>query len=116
MDDEKRLFLHEKLVDVIGEDNRRNVYFQPPASIQLSYPCIIYSRRSGNTYHADDKPYVFVQIYDVTVIDRNPDSMLSRRLAESIPGARFDRHWTADNLHHDNFSVPCYITEGLNNE
>ena len=38
---DRRLQLHEELCSVLGS---RNVYFQPPETIKLTYPCIIYSK------------------------------------------------------------------------
>ena len=36
-----RLKLHEELVEVLGS---RYVYFQPPESIKMNYPAIVYER------------------------------------------------------------------------
>ena len=41
----RRLELQEKLEQLVGNSN---VYFQPPASVMLSYPCVIYSVGSGD--------------------------------------------------------------------
>ena len=49
-----RLMLHEKLVELVGN---QNVYFQPPASVKLSYPCVIYSIGNGDAKHANNKVY-----------------------------------------------------------
>ena len=35
--------LHELLVSVLGS---RNVYFQPPESIRMQYPAIVYARNN----------------------------------------------------------------------
>ena len=34
-----RLILHDELITLLGSSN---VYFQPPTSIKMNYPCIIY--------------------------------------------------------------------------
>ena len=52
----QRIKLHELLVSLLGT---RNVYFQPPESIKLSYPCIVYKRSTGDTQFANDIPYTF---------------------------------------------------------
>lgn len=33
----------------------KNVYFQPPESVKLLYPCIVYKRSAGDTRFADNK-------------------------------------------------------------
>ena len=105
MSSDDRMKLHETLIEILGSEH---VYFQPPETVKLEYPCIVYSRRSGNTAHANDHPYRYTQTYDVTIIDRDPDSKLPEKLATTITGARYDRHYTADNLHHDSFYIPNY--------
>lgn len=96
-----RLELHAILVNILGSNN---VYFQPPASIQLQYPCIIYKRDNAVTLHADDKPYMMSTRYQITVIDRNPDSEIPSAIA-ALPMCIFDRFYTADNLNHDVYKL-----------
>lgn len=97
-----RLKLHEELVDMLGT---RNVYFQPPESVKMNYPCIVYERNGGDTQFANDKPYTFTHRYSVTVIDNNPDSDIIAKLASHFPMCIFDRHYTSDNLNHDVFNL-----------
>lgn len=95
-----RLELNQILTEILGTDD--NVYFQPPESLRINYPCIIYNRVSGNTKYADNQLYAFKTKYDITYIDRNPDSEVPDRLRE-IQGIRYDRHYVSNNLHHDVF-------------
>ena len=101
-----RLKLHAELANVLASVNSpQNVYFQPPESVRLEYPCIIYKRSSGRTTYADNKPYIFDKSYEVTVIDRDPDSPIVDAMAMHFPKSRYNRHMTVDNLHHDVFVV-----------
>lgn len=97
-----RLRLHEELVSILGS---RNVYFQPPESVKLRYPCIIYSLDNYDIRYADDKPYKSIAKYTVRMIDKNPDSLLIETLLGSFSMCRFDRAYTADNLNHYIFSL-----------
>lgn len=81
-----------------------NVYFQPPPSISLSYPCIVYQRDYADTKFADDIPYDHTLRYMVTVIDRNPDSDIPIKVA-SLQMSIFNRFYTADDLNHDVYVV-----------
>ena len=96
-----RLDLHEVLCSVLGT---RNVYFQPPESVKMQYPCIVYERSAVNTRFADNELYMRKKRYTVTVIDKNPDSEIPDKVA-SIPMCAFDRNFTSDNLNHDVFSI-----------
>lgn len=77
----------------------KHVYFQPPASIKMSYPCVVYELEDLTPVYADDLPYLLTNSYQVTLITRDPDSCLIRKIA-SLPGIRFSRYFAADNLNH----------------
>lgn len=81
-----------------------NVYFQPPESLKLSYPCIVYSRSDMDTKFADDIPYAHSKQYQLIVIDKDPDSNIPGKVA-LLPMCTFDRHYTANNLNHDIFDL-----------
>lgn len=96
-----RLDLHDILVAISGVEK---VYFQPPETIKLEYPCIIYKRDRAVTQHGDNRPYRRTQRYQVMVLDRNPDSEIPSEVAQ-LPSCEFDRHYTADDLNHDVFTL-----------
>lgn len=94
-----RLQLHELLVSLTPR-----VYFQPPANVQMEYPCIVYKRDRADTQFAGNKPYAYTKRYMVTVIDRDPDSEIPGKVAQQ-PMCLFDRNYAADGLHHDVFNL-----------
>ena len=93
---EKRLELHEILCGILGS---RNVYFQPPESVKLQYPAIVYQLNNVGTEYADNKPYIQSLSYTVTVIDKDPDSELPVLIGE-LPKCAYDRHFSSSNLNH----------------
>lgn len=93
-----RLKLHEELVSILGTGN---VYFQPPETIKMKYPCIVYDKENINTVFADDKPYKNRVRYSVTVIDKNAESEFAEKILSHFPLCSYSRHYTSDNLHHD---------------
>lgn len=97
----KRQDLQNILVALLGSSN---VYFQPPESIKLIYPCIIYRRDSVRTIFANDSPYKNTKRYQITVIDGNPDSGIPDKVAK-LPLCSYDRSFSADNLNHDVFNL-----------
>lgn len=96
-----RLKLQQTLCDILGSDN---VYFQPPASVKMKYDAIRYERSNIRPTFADDIPYKFDDTYSITAIYRDPDSDLPRKIA-GLPMCSFDRHYTANNLNHDVFTL-----------
>ena len=99
---DRRLELQIKLKKLLGSNN---VYFQPPASIQLKYPCIVYSRNYGESTFADNGSYLYRTRYSVTIIDKDPDTKLIKKIIEAFQYATYDRHYTADNSNHDVISI-----------
>lgn len=95
----KRLDLHEMLCEILGSSK---CYFQPPESVKLEYPCIIYKYDNNTRIHADDVPYNITHQYIVTLVTRDPDDPRVNTMTE-LPRMRFDRYYTADNLHHYSF-------------
>lgn len=93
----QRLELQAILVAILGSSN---VYFQPPPTLKMQYPCIIYKRDRLNTIFADNKPYKNKTRYQVTVVDPNPDSIIHEKVA-LLPMCSYERFYTADNLNHD---------------
>lgn len=98
---DRRLELQQKLEDILGNEN---VYFQPPESMKIDYPAIVYERVEILTPHASNKPYLLGCTYRITLIDKNPISGLLEKLS-LIPAIKHTRHYVADQLNHDVFTL-----------
>lgn len=96
-----RLELDVILRKLLGSEG---VYFQPPANTKMKYPAIVYSRDDFDDSHANNSAYIQKTGYMVTLIDRDPDSEFLDAI-RALPHCRFDRHYTADNLNHDVFTI-----------
>lgn len=98
---DRRPNLHTQLVNLLGS---RNVYFQPPPSVQMRYPAIVYSRSDIDTKYANNAVYLNDVAYQIIVIDSDPDSEIVMKVA-NLPKCRFNRHYVSDNLNHDVFTI-----------
>ena len=98
---ERRLELHEILCITLGS---RNVYFQPPESVKMNYPAIVYGLDDIENQYANDGVYLSQRRYSVTVIDKNPDSEIVGKVAE-LPRCKFNRSYQKDNLNHYVFTL-----------
>lgn len=96
-----RLELHEMLKTKLG---LKNVYFQPPPSLMMEYPCIVYERARINTTFADNKPYQLNNTYQLTYIDEDPDTPMPDEIAK-LPMCVFERPYVRDNLYHYSFRI-----------
>ena len=96
-----RLELHEKLCELLGT---RNVYFQPPSTHKMSYPCTRYELSNVDSRFANNMPYNHEKSYTLTVIDKDPDSKIPDSIL-ALQKCKFDRSYTADNLNHWVFTL-----------
>ena len=89
----------------------KKVYYQPPASISLEYPCIIYSLSSYDIKYAANKRTLVWAEYTATLIDKDPESPIHDRMMnlgseiDSNCFVHFDRFFTADYLNHWTYRI-----------
>ena len=90
-----RLELHSELLKF-----SKNVYFQPPSNLQMTYPCIVYNVAGVTDTYADNSIYSSKKEYQLTVIDRNPDGTLADDIKNHFQYCRISQFYTVDNLNH----------------
>lgn len=95
-----RLELHNELLTFLP-----NVYFQPPSNMQMVYPCIVYNKTDKSKSLANDGIYLSKQGYKVTVVDRNPDSVIADDVEKHFQHCSVDQYYTVDNLNHVTLSL-----------
>lgn len=98
---DRRLNLHNKLKSILQSDN---VYFQPPPSVKLKYPCIVYKRTDVNEINADNTTYYRYCRYTLTLIGSNPESDYIEQILD-LPYCSYNRFFTSDGLNHDVFDL-----------
>lgn len=96
-----RIELQTMLEELLGS---RNVYFQPPASIKLKYPAIVYSLSDIVNRYASNAVYKQNRPYTLTYIDEDPDSENIDKISK-LPYCEFDQFFTSDNLNHYIFTI-----------
>lgn len=96
-----RLELQTMLETILGS---RNVYFQPPATIQMKYPAIVYSLSNLDNVHANNSVYAQYDRYELIYIDKNPDND-KIRIISKLHMCAFNRSYVADNLNHYVFTL-----------
>lgn len=93
--------LQSLLEKILGS---RHVYFQPPESIRMSYPAVVYSLSNIRNSHADNHVYFQNNIYELTIIDYDPDSEIAKAVSK-LSFCRFVRSYKADDLNHFVFEL-----------
>ena len=98
---DRRLILHQKLLDLLGTTD---VYFQPPESIKMGYPCIIYTIAGAQPFFANGSCYKYTTQYTVMLIDKDPESGFHSKLLQ-FPLCRMNRKYVVSNLHHYVYTI-----------
>ncbi len=101
-----RLDLHNIFIDFLGTRGApvSRVYFQPPATIKMEYPCIIYKRYNRKDFFSNDRVYLGMQQYLVTIVDKNPDSLIPDKIL-TLPYCSYSTHFAVDGLNHDVYTL-----------
>ena len=97
-----RLKLHEEFCKILGT---RYVYFDPPESIKMSYPCIRYLPSDPAQTYANDKNYRKTNKYDGVIIDQDSESVIPDKILEHFSMCKMSKPYRADGLNHFPFTL-----------
>ena len=98
---DKRLSLQKELEKLAGA----NVYFQPPASVHLAYPCVIYNLAAGDIKRADDSVYSYTNRFELMFIYKKPNMEIVEKVMRTFPMCSVSRIYITDNLYHYTFNL-----------
>lgn len=98
---DKRIEFHDILKSVL---NSSNVYFQPPETIKMNYPAIVYSLSNLRNMYADNLVYIQKKAYNVILIEKNPDSETIEKLSK-LPYSNFNTSYVSDHLYHYSYTI-----------
>ena len=93
--------LHKILVDLMGADH---VYFQPPESVKMVYPCIRFSEEGYDIKKANDKTYIKNTRYQIVVITKTPNPEVLDKIID-LPFCGPGPAYKASGLYHYTFTL-----------
>lgn len=97
-----RLELQTKLEGILGN---KQVYFQPPASVRMTYPCVVYSIGTGDAKYANNRVYNYLNSYDVTFIYKVPNIAIIEQVLSEFQLCRLSSTYCSDGLNHYVFKI-----------
>lgn len=92
--------LYDILRPIVG-----NVYYNPPESLKLKYPCVICSLESDRPEYADDTRYKNMNRYNLILITNGTDNGIMRETLLKLPYCSFDREYFSNNMCHDSLTI-----------
>ena len=94
-----RLALHALLLTIA-----ENVYYQPPSSDELNYPCIIYHKDDFDMKYANNLLYIGTNRYRLKIISKEPDCAIVKDIIKQ-PLCAFDVKYSVSNLNHEVYTL-----------
>lgn len=94
--------LDDILLELLGEGVHR--YFQPPPSLQIKYPCVVYEISSGNSQYADNHLYIYENRYTLTYLTRHANDSNNEKI-QTLQKCRFDRRYCSNGLYHNVYDL-----------
>ena len=92
----KELKLDRLMRDTLGSDY---VYFQPPESVSMFYPCVVWNLAKLPVVYADDKAYLKNPKYVIRYISPDPDDPMRDTLVDVL-GVPIIQVYCKDGLYH----------------
>lgn len=93
---DRRVELHHILENTLGT---KNVFFEPPESFKLTYPCIVYYLSGHNERRADNDQYTLIKHYTMVYITQKADDAMIDKL-EKLKFCSLNHPYVSSNLHH----------------
>ena len=88
--------LQLKLESILGSTN---VYYNPPETLKMSFPAIVYNLSDIRQVHADNRKYVDFTTYKITVISKQVDNPAIRGVLD-LPMTKFSTNYTKNGFYH----------------
>lgn len=88
----------------VGMAGVQAAYFQPDQNTKVVDPAVIYERDDSWHARSDNILWLFKKRYTVTVIDREPDSLIPDQV-EALPHSTFNRFFRRNGLNHFVFQL-----------
>lgn len=88
-------------------NNTQNVYYDPPDSIRMEYPCFRFENNNYDVTHADNKAYIKKPRWTVTYITRDVEEIeiVTDQMLNIFMYCNFDTSFRSDNLEHAVFNL-----------
>lgn len=99
---DSRIELHKKLCDLLGS---KNVYYQPPESLKINLPAIIYYADTPQEVNANNGVYFLGHRYHVTYLTLDPDSQVVDDILTSFKKIHAETFFKKDNTNHYQFTL-----------
>lgn len=86
-------------------DPKAKVYYQPPSSLSIVYPCMIYKDAPSHINRASDGLYRYVRCYELSYISKSPNMEISKEILSRFNYSKMNSSYVSDGLIHSIFTI-----------
>lgn len=97
----KSRYIYDRLKEIGVE----NVYIDPPENIVMKYPCCRVRVQGGRARYSDNSTHIFTPSWELIYISYEPDDDFMMKIMMTFSRITFQRHYTADGLHHYSYTL-----------
>lgn len=97
----KSSYIYNKLAE-IGDSH---IYIDPPENILMEYPCTRVRVQGGRARYSDNSTHIFTPSWELIHISYEPDDEFMINIMRAFSRITFQRHYTADGLHHYSYTL-----------
>lgn len=101
--------LQKELEELLGTSNlpleEKRVYFQPPSSVKLKYPCIIYNLTRTDVRSGDNKKYIKHNEYHIKHLFKSLKNELKDSILDRFNYITHDTRFVSDGIYNDDFTL-----------
>ena len=97
-----RQTLQDKLEKILGTGA---VYFQPPESKTLTYPCIVFELNDTDVTSADNRRFITYDRYHIKHLYKSINNCLKNTILDSFDYISHDNQMKVDGLYNDDFTL-----------
>ena len=97
----KSSYIYTKLTEI----GVPHVYIDPPENLIMKYPCARVRVQGGRARYSDNSTHIFTPSWEIIYISHAPDDEFMINIMRAFPMITFQRHYTADGLHHYTYTL-----------
>lgn len=92
-----RIELHKELEEAFG----CKAYYQPPESLKLTYPCIVYAIERFETRKANNANYLINERYKVSYLHKDVDDSTVKSVLRIFNKMSHAQHYKTNGVYND---------------
>lgn len=92
---------HKKLEQAFG----CKCYFQPPETLKLTYPCVVYAFERFDTRRANNLNYIINERYKISFLHKDADNGTVKQVMRKFEKIAHVQHYITNGVYNDVYFI-----------